>query len=101
MRQLLPIFLSAVAICAFATTTPAVAQETITGAPRGTAPVTAEAPNTRSHGPRNDEGPFAALGAIFAAPFDEAPRRSTETTQPEMRCGVTLDCSQNDYRGVP
>ena len=91
MRQLLPIFLSAVAICALATTTPAIAQETITSATRGKAALTAEQPN----------GLFAAVGAILAAPFDEVPRNSTETTQPEAQCGVTLDCSQNDYRGVP
>jgi hypothetical protein len=91
MRQLLPIFLSAVAICAFATTTPAIAQETITSATRGKTAITAEQPN----------GLFAAVHAILAAPFDEVPRNSTETTQPEARCGATLDCSQNDYRGVP
>jgi hypothetical protein len=91
MRQLLPIFLSAVAICALATTTPAIAQETITSATRGKAALTAEQPN----------GLFAAVGAILAAPFDEVPRNSTETTQPEAQCGVTLDCSRNDYRGVP
>jgi hypothetical protein len=99
MRQLLPIFLSTVAICAFAAATPAVAQERITGAPHGTAPIAAE----RSHGP--DDGPFAALGAILTAPFDtmrsNAITTHPATTPPEMRCGVTLDCSQNDYRGVP
>ena len=91
MRQLLPIFLSAVAICAFATTTPAAAQETITGATRGKPGITAEQPN----------GLFAAVGALFAAPSYEVPSKSTEPTQPEARCDLTLDCSQNDYRGVP
>ena len=34
--------LSATAICAFAAATPAFAQQTVTGAPKGTAPVTVE-----------------------------------------------------------
>jgi hypothetical protein len=108
MKQLLPIFLSAAAISAFASATPVVAQETMTGMPRGTAPITAEPPHTRSHGPGNgyNGGTFAALGAILAAPFDtirgnSITSNSAETTQPGARCDVTLDCSMNDYRGVP
>ncbi len=40
MKSLLMAALSATAICGFAAATPALAQATVTGAPKGTAPVT-------------------------------------------------------------
>ena len=42
MKHFLMAALSATAVCGFALATPAAAQETVTGAPRGTAPVTQE-----------------------------------------------------------
>src|SRR5271165_874590 len=42
MRHVFPAFLSAATICAFVAATPVVAQETVTGAPAGTAPATVE-----------------------------------------------------------
>ena len=42
MKCFLIAALSATAICGFAAATPAFAQETVTGAPKGTAPVTVE-----------------------------------------------------------
>jgi hypothetical protein len=107
MRQLLPIFLSTVAICAFAAATPAVAQQMD---PEGPAHITAEPPHTPRHGPGNgyDNGPFAALGAILAGPFD-ASRSSAITRDPpntaQPDAGGHMDPeggnSQGEYRGVP
>jgi hypothetical protein len=42
MKSFLIAALSATAVCGFAAATPALAQDTVTGAPRGTAPVTVE-----------------------------------------------------------
>jgi opacity protein-like surface antigen len=42
MKSFLMAALSATAICGFAAAAPALAQDTVTGAPRGTAPVTVE-----------------------------------------------------------
>jgi opacity protein-like surface antigen len=42
MKRFLMAALSATAICGFAVATPAIAQETVTGAPKGTAPATTE-----------------------------------------------------------
>jgi hypothetical protein len=76
--------LSAAAICAFLAATPAFAQDTVTGAPAGTAPVTVEGygygpgqPGYRyngygynGYGPAYDYGygwgPFGAAGAVAA-----------------------------------
>ena len=98
MKRLFVILLSTVAICAFAAATPAVAQETIMG-PEGPAPIAAEEPHTPSHGPGNghDDGPFAALGAIFAA--HAITGSSADTTQPKARCQVIRDF--NDAHARP
>jgi hypothetical protein len=42
MKRLVSTFLSVAAVCAVVSSTPAAAQDTVTGAPRGTAPVTVE-----------------------------------------------------------
>jgi hypothetical protein len=42
MKRLVLTFLSIAAVCAVVSATPAAAQETVTGAPAGTAPVTVE-----------------------------------------------------------
>jgi hypothetical protein len=97
MKRLSVILLSTAAICAFASATPAVAQEIMD--PEGPAPITAEPPHIPSHGPGNghDNGPFAALGAIFAG--HPITRSSADTTQPKARCRVTLDF--NDAHARP
>ena len=91
MKRLPVILLSTAAICAFASATPAVAQETFTGSLEGTAPITAAPPNTPRHGPGNghDDGPFGALRAIFAARFVTTTANSADTTQPKARCQVS------------
>ena len=98
MKRLSVILLSTAAICAFASATPAVAQEPIMD-PEGPAPITAEPPHTASHGPGNgqDVGPFAGLGAIFAG--HAIAGSSADTTQPKARCRVTLDF--NDAHARP
>jgi hypothetical protein len=95
MKRLSVILLTAAAICAFASATPAVAQEPIMD-PEGPAPIAAEPPHTPRHAPGSghDDGPFAALGAIFA------PRAiPADTTQPKVRCREILDF--NDAHARP
>jgi hypothetical protein len=98
MKRLSVILLSTAAICAFASATPAVAQETIMD-PEGPAPIAAEPPHTPRHAPGSgyDDGPFAALGAIFAA--HAITGSPADTTQPKARCRVTLDF--NDAHARP
>jgi hypothetical protein len=97
MKRFSVILLSTAAICAFASATRAVAQQTIMD-PEGPAPIAAEPPHTPSHGPGNGHnGPFAALGAIFAA--HAITGSSADTTQPKARCRVTLDF--NDAHARP
>jgi hypothetical protein len=96
MKRLFVISLSAAAICAFASAIPAVAQGTIMD-PEGPAPMTAEPPHTPSHAPGHDDGPFAALGAIFAA--HAITGSSADTTQPNARCQVIRDF--NDAHARP
>jgi hypothetical protein len=100
MKRLSVILLSTAAICAFASATPAVAQETIMD-PEGPAPIAAEPPHTPSHGPgnRHDDDPFAALGAILAAPFDATASNPADTTRPNVRCRVIRDF--NDAHARP
>jgi hypothetical protein len=98
MKRLFVILLSTAAICAFASAPPAVAQETIMD-PEGPAPIAAEPPHTPRHAPGSgyDDGPFAALGAIFAA--HAITGSPADTTQPKARCRVTLDF--NDAHARP
>jgi hypothetical protein len=98
MKRLSVIFLSTAAICAFASAMPALAQETIMD-PEGPAPMTAESPHTPRHGPGSghDDGPFAALGAIFGAHATTV--SSADTTQPRARCQVFRDF--NDAHARP
>jgi hypothetical protein len=98
MKRLSVILLTTAAICAFAIATPAVAQQTIMD-PEGPAPIAAEPPHTPRHAPGSghDDGPFAALGAIFAA--RAIPGSSADTTQPKARCQVFRDF--NDAHARP
>jgi hypothetical protein len=97
MKRLSVIFLSTAAICAFASATPALAQEPIMD-PEGPAPIAAEPPHTprRATGSGYDNGPFAALGAIFAA---RAITGNSADTQPKGRCQVIRDF--NDAHARP
>jgi len=105
MKQLFVILLSTAAICAVASATPAVAQETITGAPKGTAPITAEPPHTPSHGPGNgyDYDSFAAVGAILAASLDAMTSNTGNTRQPDAGGHIDPERGLNkgEHRGVP
>jgi hypothetical protein len=98
MKRLSVILLTTAAICAFASATPAVAQEPIMD-PEGPAPIAAEPPHTPRHAPGSghDDGPFAALGAIFAP--RAIPGSSADTTQPKARCQVFRDF--NDAHARP
>jgi hypothetical protein len=97
MKRLSVILLSMAAICAFASATPAVAQEIMD--PEGPAPITAEPPHTPRHAPGNghDNGPFAALGAIFAG--HAMTGSLADATQPKARCQVIRDF--NDAHARP
>jgi hypothetical protein len=94
MKRLSVILLTTAAICAFASATPAVAQEPIMD-PEGPAPRAAEPLHAPGCG--HDDGPFAALGAIFAP--RAIPERSADTTQPKVRCREILDF--NDAHARP
>ena len=98
MKRLFVILLSAAAICAFASATPAVAQEPMMD-PEGPAPMTAEPQHPPRHaaGSGHDDGPFAALGAIFATHAIAA--SSVDMTQPKARCQVMRDF--NDAHARP
>ena len=99
MKQLFAIVLSTAAICAFASATPAVAQETIMD-PEGPAPIIAEPPHSPRHGPANghDDGPFAALGANLAALFKAPTSNLADTTQPKAQCRVIRDFNDAEAR---
>jgi hypothetical protein len=98
MIRLYIVLQSTAAICAFASSTSAVAQEPITGSPKATAPITSEPPNTPSHRPGNSYDPFGALRAIFASRFDATTGRSADTTEPKARCQVILDFNDAEAR---
>jgi hypothetical protein len=90
MKRLVLTFLSIAAICAVSAT-PAAAQDTVTGAPRGTAPVTVEGygNSSGSTGPSAPaigsalSGLASAIGSAFSVP-------ASATAAPE-RCHVTRD----------
>ena len=98
MKRLFVTLLSTAAICAFASAIPAVAQEPIMD-PEGPPPITAQPLHTPRHvpGSGHDDGPFAALGAIFAARAITG--SSADTTQPRARCQVIRDF--NDAHARP
>jgi hypothetical protein len=75
MKRFVLTFLSTAAVCAALSVTPAAAQETVTGAPAGTAPVTVEGYGS----PSVYTGPSVwNSGPLFAF-------------QPSERCHVTRD----------
>jgi len=98
MKPSFAIFLSMATICAFVSATPVVAQETITGAPKGEAPITAEPAITPSYGPGYGDGPLDEI-------VDAITGSSVDTTQPDAGRHVTPDPDgsqgEYEYRGVP
>jgi hypothetical protein len=80
MKRLFLTFLSAAAVCAVVSATPAAAQDTVTGAPAGEAPVTVEGYGNSS----GYTGPSApAIGAANSGP--------TYAIQPREQCHVIRD----------
>jgi hypothetical protein len=106
MKRFFSTILSVAAVCAFLSTTPVAAQETITGAPAGTAPITAV---PSGGGSNNNSGPLGVVGAILGAPFEVIGTTANATaggpagaTQSDARCHVTRDFygSQGRYTSV-
>lgn len=104
MKPLFTLFLSTASICAFVSATPVVAQETTTGAPKGEAPITAEPPNTPSHGPGigySYNGPLGTAEGIF----DGIASDWADATKSEVGRRATPDPegsqAEYEYRGVP
>jgi len=106
MKRLFSTVLSTAAVCAFLSTTPVAAQETITGAPAGTAPITAVPSGAGSN---NNSGPLGVVGAILGAPFEITGSAANATTgssagvtQPDSQCHLIRDFygSQGRYTAV-
>jgi hypothetical protein len=100
MKRLSVILLSTAALCALASATPAVAQQTIMD-PEGPAPIAAEPLHIPSHRPGDgrDDGPFAALGANLAALFKAPPSDPADAAPPQAGCREVLDF--NDAHARP
>src|ERR1700752_692073 len=87
MKRLVLTFLSTAAVCAVVSTTPAAAQDTVTGAPRGTAPVTVEGYGSSS----GSTGPSSpAIGSGLSGP--------AYAIAPPERCHVTRDFDNSEGR---
>jgi hypothetical protein len=91
MKRLVLTLLSMAAVCAVVFATPAAAQDTVTGAPRGTAPVTVEGygnssgstgPSAPAIGPALS-GVASAIGSALSVP--------PSATAASERCHVTRD----------
>jgi hypothetical protein len=97
MKPLFVLFLSTAAICAVASATPAVAQQMD---PEGPARTSAEPPHTPSRGPGkgHDDGPFAALGAIFSGRVDAITSNPADPTPPKGQCRVIRDFNDSEAR---
>ena len=102
MKRLLLTILSTAAVCAVLSATPVAAQETITGAPPGQAPVTAvpSGGGSNNSGSNNNSGPLGVVGAILGAPFEVIGTTANATaggsagaTQSDARCHVTRELS--------
>ena len=88
MKRSVLTFLSTAAVCALLSAAPAAAQDTVTGAPAGTAPVTVE--GYGNSGGYTGPSPASAIGAVKSAPASaiEAPER----------CRVTRDFNDAEAR---
>src|SRR3984957_5781677 len=91
MKRLVLTFLSTAAVCAVVSATPAAAQDTVTGAPRSTAPVTVEGYGNSS----GSTAPTApAIGSALSVP-------ASATAAPEReRCHVTRDFNDAHARDM-
>jgi hypothetical protein len=91
MKRLVLPFLSTAAVCAVVSATPAAAQDTVTGAPRSTAPVTVEGYGNSS----GSTAPTApAIGSALSVP-------ASATAAPEReRCHVTRDFNDAHARDM-
>jgi hypothetical protein len=91
MKRLVLTFLSTAAVCAVVSAIPAAAQDTVTGAPRGTAPVTVEGYGNSS----GSTAPTApAIGSALSVP-------ASATAAPEReRCHVTRDFNDAHARDM-
>jgi hypothetical protein len=106
MKRLVLTFLSAAAVCAVVSATPAAAQDTVTGAPRATPPGTAEgygtsiAPQTL---PRLIARVFVVgIRAVLGAPTRPLPQSARlRAAVPPQSPDPERGNSQGSYRGVP
>jgi hypothetical protein len=91
MKRLVLTFLSMAVVCAVVSATPAAAQDTVTGAPRSTAPVTVEGYGNSS----GSTAPTApAIGSALSVP-------ASATAAPEReRCHVTRDFNDAHARDM-
>jgi hypothetical protein len=71
MKGLSAAFISTATFCALVYSTPVIAEKSVTGVPKGRAPITAESPSAPGNGPvwGYNNGPLGLAGAIIAAPF--------------------------------
>jgi hypothetical protein len=100
MKHLVLTFLSMAVVCAVVSTTPAAAQDTVTGAPRGTAPMTVEG---YGNSPRHTGPSAPALGSALTGLTSAIGATESDPTRaivdPERGHG-THDMD-GGYRGVP
>ena len=88
MKRLVLTFLSTAAVCAVVSAAPAAAQDTVTGAPAGTAPVTVEGYGNSPRYTASSSAP--AIGAAKSVP-------ASAIAAPE-RCHVTRDFNDAEAR---
>lgn len=100
MKHLVLTFLSMAAACAVVSSTPATAQDTVTGAPRGTAPVTVEGYGNSS-GSTGLSAPAigSALSGLASAIGSALSVPASATAAPE-RCHVIRDFNDAHDRGT-
>jgi hypothetical protein len=82
MNGLPATLLSTAVFCAFVYSIPVAAHETVTGAPKGQAPITADPPSATASGLvwGYNNGPLGLAGAIIAAPFEAIAGRGLAST---------------------
>ena len=100
MKRLLLIFLSIAAVCVVVSATPATAQDTFSGAPRGTAPVTVEGFGNSP----GSTGPSApAIGSALsglASAIDSAFSAPASATAAPQRCHDIRDFNDAHARNT-
>jgi len=102
MKRLVFTFLSTAAVCAVLSATPAAAQDTVTGAPAGQAPVTVEGYGSGPTGAPFGTAPVTVEG--YGNPFGHIagpPASSTDPThaiEPPEECPVFRDFNDAEAR---